>query len=224
MSGTGFRHFEKILRDLHGSFDFTKIFLIAISNDFERPHWYPMYEGDMIRFCDASVTKDACAKSPNVAQIIPIDLALREINKQYIPASTQWYRNTGIPWNTNVLTTSHLYNHSRHFKRRQATPPQGKRINSDQIAVLRRIRSNFPDIEVHFIHLPQKAEVRSQQYSVDLESDLQNLDIQYFPALRDCKWHRRLYFTKDAHPNHHGYRRVAECVGGYLQTIAKNDP
>jgi hypothetical protein len=88
--------------------------------------------------------------------------------------------------------------------------------NDIDLTPLVDIKMLFSHCRIHFVHLPQKEEVRQGQYTIDLKIPIEALGIFYYGTLNECTWSMRMFYTNDSHPNASGYTNITECLQRYL--------
>ena len=88
-----------------------------------------------------------------------------------------------------------------------------RRESLDRLAGL---RDAFPDKKIRFIHLPSMSELTRGDYDLQLEDEIVELGIDYFPAMTACSWPEGMFFPEDGHPNAVGYEAIARCVSDHL--------
>jgi hypothetical protein len=81
---------------------------------------------------------------------------------------------------------------------------------------LHKIQNEFPSAEIDLIHLPQKYEVLTNNYYINIADQVADMGVNYYPALKNCSWSMDMFFTRDGHPNSRGYENITKCVSGYL--------
>lgn len=216
VEGTGFENFFRLLGSVDAQIDLqgSEIVILAISDDFWRPFWRPLVQGDAIRFCDAPRSDADCLAGPAIGRII--DPATSQADAVAFASELTSSGGDAPPGTlrqrliANSRLASLLFAQYRRFKL-----PRSKGFQ-DSIEWLRRVRTTFPDTKVRMIHLPTMSEVARGDYDLRLESTMQELGIEYFPALPECRWPEAMFFTDDGHPNASGYEAIARCVSGHL--------
>jgi hypothetical protein len=223
VAATGFDHFYRLLHDMKDRLKITHVIIVAITDDFYRGYWHPSVVNDTISFCSESGPHSRCQPVP-VASIIPLNISekdLREISgKKYKQIRAKidelnaanglrskieslLYDDSAIYYYTKVLLDSY---------KRQHQPS-----NIDYaLESMRQIKAEFPLAEIHLIHLPQKYEVKTKNYHINIAGQVNELGIKYYPALEKCSWTMDMFFPRDGHPNNYGYENIAKCVSSYL--------
>lgn len=223
VSGTGFDHFYRLLHDVKDKVKITHIIIVAITDDFFRGFWHPLVVDGNINFCNEPDMHSVCKPIP-VSGIIPINAtesevkAVSEIKYKEIRAKVNesigekslrsklesvLYDDSAIYYYTRVLLDTYKRTH------------QPSNIEYS-IESMRKIRDEFPLAEIHLIHLPQKYEVKTHNYYINIADQISSLGIKYYPALEKCNWSIDMFFTRDAHPNKSGYDNITKCVSSYL--------
>jgi hypothetical protein len=213
VTGTGIEHFYKLLKSTIKQINITQIVVLALSSDFRRSFWYPVTDNDNIYFCPEDMQKSKCIEKSYVAKIISRDATDEEILKisKDISDDIKKLEKLNI---INTLKKSHLLVSVVRMIKNWTK-------NNDDILYslrsLRNIKKTFPLAEVHFIHLPEKQEVKMNKYILDyIGEEIEKHGITYFPALRKCEWSLDMFFLNDSHPNKYGYENITQCVSDYL--------
>ena len=232
--GAGIEHFRRLLSSVAEEIPFDEIIIFAISNDFTRPFWRPLTTSEEIRFCPMNEAEHVCAKRSPIATIFNANSGENEILERATELRTERFaasqqsekRGTdGAP--PYLLRNSRLfmllYNlyHENPLvaageKRQQVSDALMYFAKKENFKAFEEIRSQFPDIPIRLVHFPEKHEVRSGRYDLDLEDNARRLGIEYFPALERCDWSVDMYHPNDPHPNPHGYANITTCVENYL--------
>ncbi len=223
VAGTGFEHFYKLLHDMKDKVSITHIIIVAITDDFFRICWHPYVSEGKINFCSLDGAHSRCQAGP-IASIIQINASEEEVRKvsktKYkeirakideingrrslrIKLESLFYDQSVIYYYTKVLLDTYKRTH------------QPSNIEY-AVESMRKIRLEFPLAEIHLIHLPQKYEVKTNNYYINIAEQITELGIKYYPALDKCNWNIDMFFTRDAHPNRYGYENITKCVSGYL--------
>lgn len=223
VAGTGIEHFYRMLHDMKGRVNITHIVLVAITDDFYRDFWHPYTMNGDIFFCSERGTHTRCQQTP-VASIVPFTATEGEVRR--IARQKYQEQRDGLERRKtaehNVISRieaafydSHIYYYSKiAFDSAKRSRQQGN-INSS-IEPLQNIRNEFPDAEIHLIHLPQKYEVLTKNYYINIADQIVALGINYYPALDMCAWSEDMFFKRDGHPNAYGYENISKCVSKYL--------
>ena len=223
VTATGFDHFYRLLHDMKDKVKITHIVIVAITDDFFRTFWHPVEIDGMINFCGGSGIHQTCRPIP-VGGVIPINASEREVKeisrKTYreirarvneINAANGWqaklesllYDDSAIYYYTKLLLDTYKRSH------------QPSNIE-DAYESMRKIRNEFPAAEIHLIHLPQKYEVKTKNYYINIADQVAELGIKYYPALEKCGWSDDMFFVRNNHPNKYGYENITKCVSDYL--------
>ncbi|MEI7818186.1 MAG: SGNH/GDSL hydrolase family protein, partial [Desulfuromonadales bacterium] len=223
VAGTGFEHFYRLLHEMKNKVKITHIIIVAITDDFFRAFWHPLVNGDKIYFCEKQGLHSICQPIP-IATIIPENASkseIREISKIKFKEHRAKIDELNAVNNSQSKLCSLLYDESAIFYYLKLFFDSYNRLHQPtniaySIESIRRIRNEFPLAEINLIHLPQKYEVMTNNYSINIADQVTELGINYYPALEKCNWTRDMFFTRDAHPNKHGYENITKCVSEYL--------
>ncbi len=234
VAGAGIEHFYRLLKSISHHIHFTDIVILAISNDFQRPFWRPLTSPTEIRFCPFQESDEVCSKRLPVARVIDFDVSEAQINalvaevvakraerdaaegvQGIIPKATGWLRKSRL-----FDLGYSLYHDIPLF----AAGEQAQRVSAvlkrivekENFRMLEKIRDQYPDTNIYFVHLPEKQEVDSNRYELELREEVEALGIKYFPALQQCDWSREMFYRRDPHPNELGYKNITTCVKDYL--------
>jgi hypothetical protein len=223
VGATGFEHFYRVLHEMKGRLNITHIVIVAITDDLFRGYWHPLEIEDKISFCNEGYGHTRCRPVP-VAGIIPLTASAEEVmqisKKTYreIRATVKEIRSgfsLVAKMESALYDDSTLYYYTRvlldTYNRERKAP------NIEGAAdALRQIIAEYPAAEIHLIHLPQKYEVKTKNYQVDIGKQIASLGVHYYPALEKCSWSLDMFFPHDGHPNAQGYENITRCVSGYL--------
>jgi hypothetical protein len=213
VSGTSIEHFYRLLKSVTAEIDFTDIVIVAISDDFKRPFWEPHVDQDQLRFCAEDLGGD-CAKQPRIASLIGENASYEAITDACERTDVE-LAGQGNKLKS-VLTRSRLVTLGvRAYGRLKSRNRLGE-ITESNLAFLFRIQREFPRASVYLVHVPQKSEVRKDEYQLDIERRVLGSGIEYFAALRACKWTTGMYYMHDEHPNRSGYENLCKCIAELL--------
>ena len=81
---------------------------------------------------------------------------------------------------------------------------------------LKNIVATFPNANISLIHLPGKEEVKKNRYNIDIKDRIEEIGIDYFPALELYDWSVNMFHENDGHPNHYGYLNISKFVAKQL--------
>lgn len=212
VSGTGIKHFYRLLQSTREQLRITHIVILAISDNFRRSFWYPLTNSSEIRFCQENTPSSECVKRPYIAKIIHPASSSEDILKVAERIIKDRERNLQGSNIKSILKQSELLGF---VVRSLRTVLQYRKRHS--VDALRSIREAFPSAEIHFVHLPQKQEVVNGTYFLkNIGNEIKEVRISYFPALQECHWQTDMFFVHDSHPNHVGYDNISNCVSSYL--------
>lgn len=225
IGATGVMHFARILESEAETLAFDDIVIIAISDDFFRPLWSPLEEGDEIRICLDGEDQLTCRQRNPIAYLIEPELSdsavlahgeevrgraggARTFSKRVV----QFLKNSRL-----LLFTKRLADAAGERRALRTAELVGN------LAALDTIRSNFPDANIRMIQVPDKHEARHGRYDFDASEEVRGRGIEYFDALSGCKWPASFYHPRDRHLNATGYDALAECVADYLDLSTAAD-
>jgi hypothetical protein len=230
------------LLSLGQTIDFNEIVLLAISNDFYRPFWWPLTGPDTIRFCLEDESEETCAKRSPIATVIDKNASeadilghvenLRRQRTQKAQAGGRAVDGGGL---SGVLGASRLFRllydiaqdnplFAAGEKDQQVSEVLKDFVKRENVQTLEGIRADFPGIPIRLVHLPERHEVKSGRYDLEeLGSQATSLDIEYFPALDRCEWSASMYHPNDPHPNAQGYAMLSACIEAYLFPGARGE-
>jgi len=234
ISGAGIEQFYKLLKSVSHDIEFTDIIIIAISNDFQRPMWRPLTTSSEIRFCPFEESDEVCSKRIPVARVVDFDITEEKVHElveniismriELEAAENINDDSTPFTWlvrNSRLLDLSYSLYHGLPLfaagERKQRVSAALKRIVVNKnIQVLEKIRDQFPAINIHFLHLPERHEVSSGSYDREIREHIEQLEIKYFPTLQQCNWSEDMFHLYDLHPNDKGYENITRCVKDYI--------
>lgn len=219
MGATGVKHFARILVSEARRLFFGDIVIIAISDDFYRPLWTPLVEGDEIRICPEGEETARCRERRPIAYLIDPDLAdaallarAEEVRRRASSARaiSSRFRQT--------LKRSRLLLFSKRLA--EATAERNAYRSAEllgNLAALDEIRDAFPEARIRFIQVPDKSEVLRERFDFDASAEVEQRGIDYFDALHGCQWNLELFGLRDRHPNAAGYEVLSHCVADFLE-------
>jgi hypothetical protein len=232
VAATGFDHFYLLLHEMKDKVRITDIVIVAITDDFYRGYWHPLEADGKISFCSFGGEHRQCQPIP-VAGVIPLNASAAEV----LEISRNTYKDIRARVDeinsANGLmakTESLLYDDSAlYYYTRQLIDTYRRSHKPDNIenalASIEKIRAEYPGAVIHLVHLPQKYEVATGNYQLNIARQLQESNVKYFPALEKCRWSTNMFFPHDAHPNRDGYENITKCVAAYLfGTETLSDP
>lgn len=223
VAGTGFEHFYRLLHDMKNKVTITHIIIVAITDDFFREYWHPLITEGSINFCSVPGLHTSCQPAP-IASSIPLAASEEEVRKVAKLKYTEMRAKIDEFNSAKGLRAkleSALYDDSALFYYAKLLLDSYNRTHKPShiegaMESMRKIKAEFPAVEIHLVHLPQKYEVMTSNYYLNIASQVSELGISYFPALEKCSWSSDMFFTRDAHPNAYGYKNISRCVSGYL--------
>ncbi|MCB1870673.1 MAG: SGNH/GDSL hydrolase family protein [Gammaproteobacteria bacterium] len=219
IGATGIQQFPRILASEAKQLSFDEIVIIAISDDFFRPLWTPLTINDEVRICVEGEDKAHCSERPPIAFLIDPNLAESAVvtYADELRQRASYTRSTGSKLKQ-LLRQSHLLLFTKRLVEaiiiRQVLR-SGELPKS--LAALDKIRLDFPETRIRFIHVPDRYEAERKRYDFDPAAELEQRGIQYFDALSGCSLTPDHYLTGDQHPNQMGYEVLSRCVADYLE-------
>lgn len=221
--GAGFNHFYLLMHDMKDKVKITHIAIVAITDDFYRSYWHSFENDGMISFCSENYPHKQCLPKP-VAGVIPLNATkeeVRAISRSTYKEIRRLTDEENLARGYKARLEALLYDDSIIYYYARVLLDSRKRQRSyDNIdfalGSLRKIRAEYPQAEIHLIHLPQKYEIMTKNYSINIAEQVKQSGVKYFPALEKCNWSLDMFFERDGHPNSTGYDNIAACVSGYL--------
>lgn len=232
VSGTGVQHYLPLLNELQPQLQFDAANFALISSDFFRIPWYPMIDDEGVRFCRSDQNEFNCrATTP----IIIYHFDLRESQQSLLNRAQQIYahQNTDNDSQKTFLQRSRVFNlvcdgvfgltgtndslltHCPHLHRYIPNSYEKNTLFKQSLQVLKKIKIHHPNLQLRVLHIPEKNEVRSGRYAVNIVSEMQELDIDYVPLLFACNFDLSMFHKHDAHMNDSGYQHLAKCTSQY---------
>jgi hypothetical protein len=201
----------------------THIVIVAITDDFYRGFWHPLIIDGKVNFCSENGIHSICQPIP-VGGIIPINLPAGEVRGVAKKIHQEVRKkvneiNAADGWRSRLESLfyddSAIYYYTRLFFDTYKRSHQPSDIEF-AFEMMKKIRAEYPTAEIHLIHLPQKYEVKTKHYAINIADQVTGLGIKYYPALEKCNWSGDMFFERDMHPNQHGYENIKKCVSDYL--------
>ena len=229
VGGTGVLAFVQRLNALLKEFDFQEVIFVVISDDFYRVLWAPVATDDGVWFCP-KIENYVCPNSP-VPTISSMEYAdsksslLARASRIYEQASPKIEESMFL----RGMKEARIYTlacdvlflkfgfsgaemfcpHLRNYRLTERT--KNIDIFANSVNAMAEIVSEHPEIKFRVFHVPEKSEVVSRKYSVDLTDEMRSVGVEYHQTLFECNWDRSLYFKNDAHLNPKGYSFLANC-------------
>ncbi|MBE9175723.1 SGNH/GDSL hydrolase family protein [Synechocystis salina LEGE 06155] len=227
VTGTGVKHFQRLLANIKDTAHFNEINIMVIGNDFFRSLWYPVVQGQALWFCYQENAQDCVEKYPPV--IYTADK--NESQTELIYRAKQLYETKSLPEQSkpnffqqlrlyNLMCdlyslgkkTSSSLNLCPHLRFAQANEYDKNELYKDSLATLQEIKNSFPDAIIRVVHIPEKGETFNNKYSLEIRNDIKQIGLEYVPLLEICPWNRDMYHKHDAHFNDLGYRNLTNCI------------
>ena len=224
LTGASVTHFYKSLIHFSKSFPIEEVVVVGISNDFERLDWWPLIDGADIRLCPIGESEKTCLHRLPFAKVVDINASseslLLETNKiraSYEKSLEKKKTELSLPLRYsrllllayNFLTNRPLF--ALGEQNQKVNPQLLSFLQQKNLKAIENMRKDFPRAKISFLHLPEKEEVVLGRYALELDKEIENLGVEYLPALNKCLWTREMFHQNDAHPNQLGYQNVAKC-------------
>ncbi len=231
LAGGSTEHFLYNLEHFSNLLPIDEIVILAISNDFHRLYWRPM-QNNAVRICPDGESDEVCSNRIPFAEIINYEITEKELQERIDQHWVRWHeRIVNNRLSTHPLAL--LFSYSRlsslviQLLEKQPIFAVGERnqkigrpiiryAEERSFEALEKIGNRFPNTKIRFIHLPEKEEVRTKQYNLEIQSRIKEMGFDYFPALNECPWTPEMFYTMDNHPNEQGYENLMKCVEKYL--------
>jgi hypothetical protein len=232
VTGTGVRHFSRLLASFHEEIEFDEVNIMLITNDLYRGLWYPAEGKERLWFCEERDIPFLCMKKRR-AVINRVDLD--EDRNSILERAGRIYARKNLESDSDVgsLRGSRLYallcdaysamypkenlqEHCAHIKVHNITAYEKNGRYWSAIRELRSISEHFSDVKFRVFHVPEKGEVFLGEYLLNIKKDILTTGMEYMPLLSLCEWRRNMFHKHDSHPNDHGYMNLAGCVAGLL--------
>ncbi|MCB0318729.1 MAG: SGNH/GDSL hydrolase family protein [Bdellovibrionales bacterium] len=232
LGGAGIEHFYKNLKFFSKKFNIDHIIIVAISDDFHRLMWTPLVKNNEVRFCPEGEALFVCSKRKPIARIIDkmtksADLIFEasKIRKLEQQKKTR-FKEQGFV-DERVLRKSRFFGLLYSYLNSEPIFAAGENeqkigesllsyLENRNFEVLSKISKDFPQSKIQLIQLPEKSEVISGKYSLDLKNDVLKTGIDYYPALYKCEWTEEMFLPHDPHPNERGYKNIMNCIESHL--------
>ena len=212
VAATGIHQFFNQLKVFEKKIPFDEVNIMVISHDFFRKIWYPYESAGNIWFCYKDLS---CPHSP-----FPIIYKAEhtDSHESLIKQTTQIYqqkhKKLKFYQKMGLYKLYKLY----FYKKRE----DSKNIMyTESLNKLKMMFNTFPNAKFRLFHIPEKQEVHANQYSINIEQDMQNIGIEYIPLLTQCSWSKNMYHKLDAHPNDIGYANLAKCITQIMHQYIK---
>jgi lysophospholipase L1-like esterase len=229
VAGAGFQQFERLLDSVSDELTFTHVVILAISNDFYRPLWTPVFAEDGLRLCRGEGAS-ACPQRQPIALIGIDDSDAQILERAHGMTAKLAADDTedADPGWRRLARRSRLLTEGWRAPRRiyQRLRPEAKthdpgdmedpRELDANLKALAAIRSRLRGASLQVVHLPEKEEVATGRYKLDAEALVEELGIPYVAALNRCQWSMSMFFPRDGHPNKTGYENIANCLATHV--------
>ncbi|MDX8411127.1 MAG: SGNH/GDSL hydrolase family protein [Mariprofundaceae bacterium] len=234
VGGAGIYHFYNLLKSFGNTIPFEEVNIMVISNDFFRGFWYPQVKGDALWFCYSGSSKETCLQnqspiihiienSENEAALLARASKMYEVKRNNTDGVLKPHQklrlfNLACDVYASNFPTASLESICPHLKVYNVAAKREKnRLYSRAMYMLRVMLADFPGVKFRLFHIPQKGEVFTGRYSLNIEDDARKIGLEYVPLLQSCAWDISMYHKHDAHPNDSGYDNLAKCMTRYLQ-------
>ncbi|QUS61183.1 SGNH/GDSL hydrolase family protein [Synechocystis sp. PCC 7338] len=231
VTGTGIKHFQRLLASVKDTAYFNEINIMVIGNDFFRSLWYPVVQGQALWFCSQETAQDCVEKYPpviytadkNESQAELIDRAkqlyeTKGLSEQSSPNFLQQFRLYNLMCDLYSLgkKTSSSLNLCPHLRFAQTNEYDKNELYKDSLTTLQEIKNSFPDTVIRVVHIPEKGETFNNKYSLEIRDDIKQIGLEYISLLEICPWNRDMYHKHDAHFNDLGYHNLTNCISENL--------
>lgn len=224
MGATGVGHFHGLLASVSREVTFTDIYILALSDDFFRPNWYPDVHEKAVRLCLAvNEHLKECRHRRPTAYLIEADLS----SSRVVAVADSIRRGGEAPPSATrpapgairrLLKRSRLLVLAKRVVEFQLTRRMQHGAEwTDNLHALAQIRAEFGHTRIRLLQVPDKDEVRRGGYHTDLREAVERRGIDYTALLDDCKFPKDGFHVRDNHPNDAGYRALAACVATYVK-------
>lgn len=237
IAATGIIHFNKLLNYLFNKeLPISKILVIAICGDFERPDWYPLSSEEGLRLCKTGVASDTCLSSEIRAHSIKLNETQSSILKKATALDQKraaFYRQNQpgkaiqrsefrafLSKFVNSLEVLKLVNALRY--KIQNTFFSSSPLNQYRKASLEAfsaLSKHFEAGDKYFFHLPSRNEAEGEALGCELKDKAETYKWYYVDLLSECSIKRSWYHENDHHFTKEGYKKLEDCV--YHKLIAK---
>jgi hypothetical protein len=233
IAGTGVQHFFRLLTSFQKEIEFDEVNIMVITDDLFRSFWYPVEGKDQLWFCDESDDPEACMKKRRpIINKVDINEAtssiLERANRLYAQKNLEAGRVTGIFGDSRLYALlcdayslmdpqKKLQKACAHLKVHGYRSYQKDDRYQSAILTLRSIAEYFSGVKFRVFHIPEKGEVFSGKYSLDIKHDINRVGMEYIPLLNSCEWRRNMFHKHDSHPNDYGYINLAGCVARHIE-------
>lgn len=236
VAGTGIFHFRRLLKYFDHEVPLDEVNIMAISDDFFRPLWYPQQHVDGTIFCPGSSQQnlDECLTSRK-----PVIYFIKHVDNDAVllARAQEIYRNNekNRDGGRSIFKSFRLYSLlcDAYFSLAGSSPSLEKKcphlsvfqfpivekneLYASSLDQLKGLLSEHSKLKFRLFHIPGKSEVSAGRYFIDIAEDIQNLGLEYVPLLHSCDWQASMFHKHDRHPNNSGYSNLANCMIGYLQ-------
>lgn len=208
VGATGVLQFCDLALALDERLHFDRVVLLPIGEDFRRPLFRPLRDGDCIHLCRSDRSEDECRS--HACEILAMDSVAEPVTRLVERA-----RSARRPPRS-LLARTHLGSALLQLvaERREAEAailPEAAR------AALAQLSFRFGDRRLLLLRLPEKDEVRRGRVRGDPSAELAALGIESRSLLERCDLGTADFQRDDPHPDARGYARIARCVARELE-------
>jgi hypothetical protein len=217
VEATGLEHFYRLLKSVTREIRITHIVILAISSDFLRPFSYPITTTNEIRFCPENLQISRCMETYYTAKVMQYEATNEEIlilSDQMSEDKARYESRENFM--ERIRENSRLVGRAAKAWGDLSWSRRRKFYINSYLVPLVKIKNAFPMAKICLIHLPQKNEVETNRYELDIRKEIQDIGIEYFSTLAECSWSLDMFFPNDGHPNGLGYRNISNCVSNIL--------
>jgi hypothetical protein len=217
IEGTGLRHFERLLAEMRDLVRIDEIVILAISDDFQRPFWFPEASPGEIRFCDPRELAE-CKRQQAIAVVVDGAASSQELRARARAIAEASMSREGTVARIKAMAKQSFLVREAVSTWRAARAARAARLNEkENLAALGGLSERFRGMPISLIHLPQKQEVVAGMYKADVRRFVEDAAVRYVPALHECPWNAEMFYRADSHPNARGYRAIRSCIRRFVR-------
>ena len=204
VTGTGTWNFYNSLDTYKDALNFDTIVVLSISDDLRRHKWYPNERNSHLFFCFKENLDAKCNLNQPIAKIIKKDINSDTLLKPEELYIVKAYRVLKKKWIT-------FKKHKKARVARKFVLPNNLHYDMRYIKKIKRL-ADITNKKVIFIHIPEKREAKAGYYRCNIQKDMENLGIAYYPLLFTHHFDMSMYHKHDGHPNDKGYAYLSSII------------